>query len=181
MLQVGVIGIGNCGNQVALLAHKEAGCDVYAINSSENDLAMLPDDIPKRAVGKGEGSGKDRKEAKKFLKGAIMEMIAEEEFKNFLANKDVILIVSSAGGGTGSGIAPLLSKIISSSVANADGTPKIVILVGVLPRIAEGYSTQVNALDYTHEIYDILERPTYMIYDNNAYKNEKSAIIINNL
>lgn len=178
MLQVGVIGIGNCGNQVALLAHKEAGCDAYAINTSDNDLAMLPDDIPRRAIGKGEGSGKNREGAKKYLKGAIMELIAEEEFKDFLANKDVILVVSSAGGGTGSGIAPLLSKIISSTARHADGTPKLVILVGVLPRIAEGYSTQVNALDYTREIYEVLERPTYMIYDNNAYKNEKSAIAV---
>lgn len=178
MLQVGVIGIGNCGNQVALLAHKEAGCDVYAINTSDNDLAMLPDDIPRRAIGKGEGSGKNRADAKKYLKGAIMELIAEEEFKNFLASKDVILVVSSAGGGTGSGIAPLLSKIISSTARHADGTPKLVILVGVLPRIAEGYSTQVNALDYTREIYEVLERPTYMLYDNNAYKNEKSYVVL---
>ena len=38
MLNVGVIGIGNCGNQVAKLAMNELKCDVLAINSSMNEL-----------------------------------------------------------------------------------------------------------------------------------------------
>ena len=172
MLNIGVIGIGNCGNQIALLAHKEADCEVYAINSSENDLATLPDDIPKRLVGDSEGTGKNRADAKKFLKKAAMELVTDETFKNFIFTKDVIMIASSTGGGTGSGMSPVLSSIIRSTFKNPDGTNKIVILVGVLPKLSEGYSTQVNSLAYAHEVFDVLKDATYMFYDNNKYNKD---------
>ena len=51
MLNVGVIGIGNCGNQVAKKAMEELGCDVLALNSSINDLSTLPDTIPQICLG----------------------------------------------------------------------------------------------------------------------------------
>ena len=43
MLNLALVGIGNCGNQIAALAQKEANVSVACINTSENDLAILPD------------------------------------------------------------------------------------------------------------------------------------------
>ena len=178
MLKVGVIGIGNCGNQIACLAHKEAQCDAFAINTSENDLATLADGIPKKCVGDTQGTGTNRAAAKQFLKNSIMELIRDEEFKNFVEKVDVLLIVSSMGGGSGSGMAPLMSNIIREAFRLNDGSEKITILVGVMPRLNEGYSTQVNALDYLHELFDVLDSPTYMIYDNNNFAKETSYKVL---
>lgn len=172
MLNVKVVGIGNCGNQIALLAHKEAHCDVFAINTAENDLSMLPDDIPKKVIGDAEGTGKSRNAAKKFLKDSIMELIGSEEFTTFMSDAEVVLIVGSLGGGTGSGMAPITYSIIRDMYRSKTGDPIVSILVGVIPRLSEGYSTQVNTLDYAHELFDVLEHPTYMLYDNNNYAKE---------
>ena len=82
MLNIGVIGIGNCGNQVAKLAMEELACDVLALNSSKNDLSTLGDNVPTLCLGDERGAGKNRTEAKLFLKKSIMEMIQKDEFKN---------------------------------------------------------------------------------------------------
>lgn len=174
MLKVGVIGIGNCGNQIAALAMKECGCDVFAINTSENDLATLPADVPKKLVGDSEGSGKSREAAKKFLKNEIVELSGDPEFSGMATKQDVIIVVSSIGGGTGSGMAPIMYDIVRQSYLNQDGTEKAVILVGVLPKISEGYTTQVNTLEYEQEMLKALDRPTYMVYDNNKYAKMSS-------
>lgn len=178
MLNVGVIGIGNCGNQIACLANKETHCDAFAINTSENDLATLAGDIPKKLVGDSQGTGKNRAAAKQFLKESIMELIRDEAFQTFMEKKEVILIVSSMGGGSGSGMAPIMSNIIRDAFRGDDGLEMTTILVGVMPRLNEGLSTQVNALDYLHELFDVLEDPTYMIYDNNNFAKETSYKVL---
>lgn len=178
MLNVGVIGVGNCGNQVAVLAAKELGCDVIAINSSKNDLNTLPDSIPYILIGDERGAGKNRGDAKKFLKESIMDMVQDEQFQTFMKGKDIVYIVSSTGGGTGSGISPLLSSIIRSSFRDEEGKEKTVILVGVLPKIGEAYATQTNTLEYLTELYKTLDDQTYMLYDNETLSKEPSYIMM---
>lgn len=178
MLNVGVIGIGNCGNQVARLAFKEAQCEVFAINTSEKDLATLEDGIPKRCIGDLQGSGKNREDAKAFLKDSIMEIIRDEEFINFMKTKEVVLVVSSMGGGTGSGAAPIMSSIIREAFKAKDGSDMITILTGVMPKLAEGKSTQENAESYIYELYEKLDAPTYMIFDNNNFAKESATKVL---
>ena len=180
MLNVGLIGIGNCGNQIAALAKKQANIDVVCINTSENDLATLPEELKDVSfpIGDNEGSGKNRTEAKKFLKGSVTSLVSDEKFKSIISSKDVIFIASSTGGGTGSGMAPIMSSIIRQAFRNVDGSEKPVILIGVLPRLSEGLSTQINTMDYLHELFDVLENPTYMLYDNNNYNKESSSVIL---
>ena len=182
MLKVSLIGIGNCGNQIAALAKKQGGINVACINTSENDIATLPAEVQDDCylVGDSQGSGKDRTEAKKFLKSSVMGLVADERFKAQVADSDAIFIVSSTGGGTGSGMAPLMASIIRQSFRNKDEekSEKIVILVGVLPRLTEGLSTQVNTKGYMHELFDVLEDQKYMMYDNNKYAKESAPVII---
>ena len=119
MLNVGIIGIGNTGNQIAALAKNELGIKVLAINSSEKDLDTLPNDIPKKIIkekeGLSRGAGKDRSLAKKYLKDTIMELMKDKEFTELVGELDIVFVISSTGGGTGSGTAPLLANIISST------------------------------------------------------------------
>jgi cell division GTPase FtsZ len=170
MLNVGIIGLGNTGNQVASLAQKELKIPVMAINSSEKDLETIPADVPKRIIssskGHTKGAGKDRNLAKSYLKDSIMEFLTEEEVKNFLKPLEVVFIVSSTGGGTGSGTAPIMANIIRDAVENIK-----VILVGVLPVNNEALSAHVNTLEYLNELYTILEDQTYMLYDNDRFSD----------
>jgi len=169
MLNVGIIGCGNAGNQVcALCAKKYPDIPVIAINCSENDMNTLPTGVQKILIGDGKGAGKNRDEAQKFLKSSIMELVADSDVKELLESLDLVFIVSSAGGGTGSGVSILLTDIIST-VAQTYKKPVFPIPVGILPTINEALATQANTLSYLTELYEILDSPTYMLYDNDKF------------
>ena len=165
MLEVGFIGTGNAGNQLAVQCSEELGIPVLAINSSEKDLETVPDTILKRKItdkdGISHGAGKDRSLAKKFLKDSVMKILKDEEITNMIASLDVVFIGSSTGGGTGSGTAPLIANIIGSTFKDVK-----VIMIGILPVNGEALSSHVNTLEYLNELYKILSDQTYMLYDN---------------
>ena len=176
MLKVGVIGCGNGGNQVTVWSKKlMEDVPVLAINSSENDLNTLPDEIPKKIIGDGKGSGKNRSESKEFLSKTIMELLSDTEFKNFVKELDIVFIISTTGGGTGSGIALVLTGIIQKAF------PKVhVIPVGIMPSLKrDGESTQTNSLEYLSELYNVLgPNTTYMLYDNDKFAKEDSVTMM---
>jgi cell division GTPase FtsZ len=165
MLEVGLIGTGNAGNQLAVLCKEKLNIPVLAINSSEKDLETVPDTVPKRKItdkdGISHGAGKDRSLAKKFLKDSVMKILKDEEITNMIAALDVVFIASSTGGGTGSGTAPLIANIIGSTFKDVK-----VIMIGILPVNGEALSAHVNTLEYLNELYKILSDQTYMLYDN---------------
>lgn len=165
MLKVGIIGLGNTGNQVAALASERLKVPVIAINSSEKDLESVPQISIRRLIkkkdGESAGAGKDRALAKKYLKDSVLDLLKDEEINNVLIDLDVIFVVSSTGGGTGSGTAPILTNLISERFADTK-----VIMVGVLPVNNEAYSSHVNTLQYLDELYNVMQNQTYMLYDN---------------
>lgn len=173
MLKVGIVGIGNTGNQVAALAQNELKIPVLAINSSEKDLETVPDGVPKKLIssadGLSQGAGKNRSLAKSYLKDSIMQFLSSEEIQSFINSLDVFFIVSSTGGGTGSGTAPLMANIIQATFTDVK-----VILVGVLPVNNEALSAHVNTLEYLNELYTALSNQTYMLYDNDKLSNMPS-------
>ena len=173
MLNVGVIGVGNAGSQVASLAYNELKIPVMCINSSEKDLETIPDGIPKKLIqdagGFSKGAGKDRALAKSYLKDSIMALISSDEFKNFVNELDFVFICSSTGGGTGSGAAPVITSIISSAFPDTK-----TILIGILPVEGEALIGHVNTLEYLDELYKVMPDQTYMLYDNESYRNMPS-------
>ena len=90
MLNVGIIGLGNAGNQVAVLAKEKLNIPVIAINSSEKDLETVPDSIPKKKItdkdGISHGAGKDRMLAKKFLKDSVMKLLKDEDVTSMITD-----------------------------------------------------------------------------------------------
>lgn len=172
MLEAGIIGIGNAGSQVASLALSE-NIDAVVMNSSENDLSTIPDDVLKFPLGDLRGAGKNRGEAKKFLKESIRKILEEKAFIEFMNSKDVMFIISSTGGGTGSGMAPILSQILKKSFPDV-----YIIIVGILPKIDEAYSTQINTLEYMEELYKKMDNATYMLYDNDKLGDLPSHIMM---
>lgn len=169
MLNVGIIGCGNAGNQVcALSARLYPDIPVIAINCSENDLRTLPQNIHGVLIGDGRGAGKNREEAKEFLEKSIMDFVTDQYVREFLSKLDIVFIVSSTGGGTGSGISILLTNVIRAVCADAEN-PVFPIPVGILPTLNEALSTQANSLSYLTELYDFTDNPTYMLYDNDKF------------
>ena len=163
MLNVGIIGIGNAGNQVAVVGLNKYSIPAIAINSSEKDLETVQDSVTRILIGDHRGAGKDRRDAKKFLKERITNMMQSEEIQKFMA-RDIIFIISSTGGGTGSGIVPILSEILKQSFPDV-----MIVVVGILPTIIEALSTQANTLEYLEELYSADLKQTYMMYDNDRF------------
>lgn len=84
LLKLGVIGMGNCGGQMADLVSANLDLDAIAINASEKDINMLrAENIAAIVVGDGKGTGKNREEAAEFLLGKI-NMVQDDSFREFI-------------------------------------------------------------------------------------------------
>lgn len=169
MLKIGLIGIGNTGNQIAALAQRTIEIPVLAINSSKKDLDTIPDTVPKFLISdKGEtsqGAGKNRKLAQQYVKESVTKLMSDSAIDEFIMPLDVLFIVSSTGGGTGSGASLIMSKILGDTYQDVK-----VIPIGVLPVETEAKSAHVNTLEYLSELYNVLGAgTTYMLYDNDKY------------
>lgn len=158
MLKVGILGLGNCGNQIADLGKISRNIPGLAINTSEKDIANVKH-IDTFIIGDNKGAGKDRSIAKSFVKKTIKELLGQEKFTSFIKEQEVIVIASSTGGGSGSGIAPMMCHLLSDIYKN-----KKFILLHVLPSLKESLAAQQNTIEYLQEIMNF--KATYMSYDN---------------
>jgi hypothetical protein len=175
MLRVGIIGCGNAGNQVAELAAKALAIPAIAINSSEKDLSTIT--IDKIAIGT-QGSGKDRNIAKKYMKtnaGKLLDVNDPEGIAGMVDDRELVFVVSSTGGGSGSGIAPMLYDFLTKLYP-----AKSFILVGILPELRESIGSQQNTIEYLTEVNNI-HGITYMLYDNNKRSNLPISEILNSI
>lgn len=165
MNKIVVIGVGNAGNQISLLSELN-GIPSLAINSSKRDLETLKVDgknvVATVEIGDGLGTGKNRDEAKKFVKSVYDEQILSVLKTLITDDVDYVFVVSSTGGGTGSGISPMLSALIRNSFTKPE-----VIPVGITPSLKESAAAQQNSLDYQTEIARTSN--AYMLFDNGHY------------
>ena len=166
-LKLSVVGVGNAGCQAVQLAHKY-GHSVFAINSSEKDLNdnIVDKNIHAVLIGNKRGAGKNRTTAKEFLKVELKEIFNNKDFLEIVEPADVVVVVGSTAGGTGSGIGPLLSNRIQATYPS-----KICIFFGVLPKHSESAQAQFNALECVNEAsHDSLKMP-YILADLNKFED----------
>lgn len=168
--KIAIVGVGNCGSQVAALAEKKYSTlfDCIYINTSESDLAMVnSSNSLKFKIGEKdeiEGSGKNRTKMKEYLMADVTKLFSNKDLQECIAEKKYCFIVSSAAGGTGSGAAPVLMEFMRQMFPDVN-----FILVNVLPQINASLMEQGNTLEYLNELYDVLgENTAYMIYDNES-------------
>lgn len=162
MLKTGIIGIGNAGNQVAALGLSTKDIPALAINASEKDLDTIQIKMDAIIFGDSAGSGKDRSIAKGFVKNNIKDLIKDESFKKFMDTVDIVFVVNSTGGGTGSGMGPILTDILRQYYKKDEN--KIFINVGILPTLGESVGAQRNTIEYLKEMSDL--GGPYMLFDN---------------
>lgn len=165
MLKICTIGVGNAGNQIADLAMSAYNIPGVAINSSQKDLINVKH-IGKIIIGDEKGAGKNRGEAKEFIKLHVKNLLNHEKFVNLIKENDIVFVISSVGGGTGSGMSPILTDILSRSFPD-----KKFVLIEVYPPIGESIAAQQNSLDYLKEVRSFLPNVVYLAYDNNRRAN----------
>lgn len=171
-LKLSVIGVGNAGCQAVQLA-KQYGHNVFAINSSEKDLAdnIIDKSINAILIGNRRGAGKNRTTAKEFLKFELKNLFGNEDFLEIVEPADVVVVVGSTAGGTGSGIGPLLTNRIQVTYPG-----KICIFFGVIPKHAESAQAQFNALECVNEAsHESLKMP-YILADLNKFEEEANDV-----
>ena len=170
MIRLGLIGIGNCGNQVVSLAKETKDIPGIAINTSDKDLENVKN-LTVFKIGSSKGAGKSRDKAKAYVKQMMKQLLSQEKFKSHIDENHVLAVVASTGGGTGSGISVMLTHLLSTMYVD-----KRFILVHVLPSLKEILAAQQNTIEYLKEMNNF--NATYMSYDNGCKDGLPSNIMM---
>ncbi|PSP82479.1 cell division protein FtsZ [Halobacteriales archaeon QS_1_68_17] len=114
--QIVVVGCGGAGNNTVNRLYNMGvdGADTVAINTDKQHLKMIEADT-KILVGKsltnGLGAGGDPKMGERATE------MAQGTIKEVLGDADLVFVTAGMGGGTGTGAAPVVSKIASDQGA----------------------------------------------------------------
>ena len=173
-----IIGIGNCGNQVAYLTEKKYGTlfeSIY-INTSSSDLSQIQPSNENLVFKIGdedevEGSGKNRSKMKEYLRSDIKNILEDENLQNAIVSKKYVFVIASVAGGTGSGAGPVLFSLIEQQYPEVH-----FILVSVLPYLESSLMEHGNSKEFLEELYNKLDSPTYMIYDNETVYDQPATV-----
>ena len=162
------VGIGGCGTNIAFMFEK-AGYTAIHINSSEQDESAIKGaKIIKHLKGFNGCAGDRRLAAKAMAKNIeIVDELLEVE-------EEFIFLVWGAGGGTGSGIAPVLASMLCEELEEQK-KKKTVCGICVLPDKDEDLGFHENAYNCCKELLEIDELGCVMFLDNN-YNPKKLAI-----
>jgi hypothetical protein len=168
--KVGFVAIGQAGGNIGRLL-EEKGYSVLFVNTSEEDLDTLKDVKYRYHISGGEGCNKDRNKAKQLISADYDNVSREIDEK---INKDILFVIFSAGGGTGSGVGPMLVDLLNDDNKTAGA-------ITVLPGQAESIKSQINAYECFCELSEIPDMASTFILDNdkNPDKLRLNNIFIN--
>lgn len=166
LINIGVVGMGNCGGQMAE-AVANRGFDAIAINASKKDLDLLPESVAKFMVGDGRGTGKNREDAQAFMNERI-NMLQDEEIVNFIEGHDAIVIATSIGGGFGSGASFVVYRLLVEMYPD-----KPIIIAGVFPFSQETWTPHYHAIGWLQELEEM--EATYLLYDNDRLVAQRGS------
>lgn len=176
-MRVGLIGLGQAGGRVAdvLTYYAKFGRHGHIIpfsvvaNSAKADLMGIKT-IPEKdriLIGqtevKGHGVGNLRDTGAKIAKSS-MPLLVHAIMSKLKEHVDAFVMVVGMGGGTGSGMAPVLAR----ELKNIYETP--IYVLGILPSDEEGRLMANNSLQCTKELSPIVDG--ILFFDNNLWKRE---------
>jgi hypothetical protein len=168
--KIGFIAVGQAGGNVGRLL-EEKGYDVISINTSDEDLDTLQNVKHRYHIPGGEGCNKDRNKAKQLV---IDNFDAISKEINEKINKEMLFVIFSSGGGTGSGVGPMLIDLLIDD-------NKTVGAITVLPGQAESLKSHINAYECFCELSNIQGMACTFIIDNekNTDKLKLNSIFVN--
>jgi cell division GTPase FtsZ len=151
-LNIGFLGSGQCGSRLAAEFFSK-GYNSFVINTASQDLEFI--DLPEsnkllldNSVG---GAAKDLQIGKSMAENYRSQIKALVN-TNFAAN-DVIMILSSLGGGSGAGSLTTLIEIVAE-------TGKPIIVCCVLPLNSDDSQTKSNSLITLSQIASMAQNKT---------------------
>lgn len=145
-----VVGVGGGGGNVVtyMAESKLPGVQLIATNTDIQDLAAIPEPVRKLPLGtsrrRGLGAG---------MNPAIGEAAAKEsitEIEDILDNANLVFIVASLGGGTGSGAAPIIAQVAREKDA-------LTIAIVTLPLMEEQAARKRNAELCVKQLHSIAD------------------------
>lgn len=145
-MTIAFIGIGGAGGNLADLA-SEKGFHSAAINFSQGDLNSLENVKYKLKLIGSDGAGHDRNLAIELMSqhyDMILNFI-KDHFNN--ESNQIIFVTFSCGGGTGSGVAPILLDLLSATMPD-----KTFVAMPILPDKNESLTAQINTLQVFEEL-----------------------------
>lgn len=163
----GVLGIGAYGGNQGLFFYR-AGYPTLFANSARQDLDSLKevDEKYKYHIPGGEGCNKSRKKSKELFRKDIDNIV--NEIKEKLPGIEYLMIVASAGGGTGAGGLASMKRVAMNEM-----DLKACLIVTVLPDTrTESVQAMINAYDTLGEIESLDEAGATYILDNSKNNNK---------
>lgn len=163
--QISVLGLGAAGSNVAQL-FSELEYSTAVLNSSQEDLNVIKNVAHKIKIRNGEGASKNRQAILKLAAESIDEII--ENITTVLKNK-YIIVIFSAGGGTGSGLSTFICSYLTQ-------VGKVVIPVVIFPDDAkESIRACENTYNLIAELNGVQGLGATFLLDN-AKHEDKFAI-----
>ncbi|MBZ4649150.1 hypothetical protein [Thermosipho sp. (in: thermotogales)] len=164
MGKVAFLGIGQCGGNICDVAERH-GFLTGAINLCKEDLQCLKY-VKSKLYLNGYGAGKDRSVAIEKVKEDF-DNIAGWICNNYNDNDvEIIYVVFSSGGGTGSGIGPMIIDLMSDIMPHKRWGSIV-----VLPFENEGLSVYLNTLKCMEELTEIRNLASVFFIDNAKTSN----------
>lgn len=138
---LGIIGVGQGGSMIAD-KFSSNGFPAIAINYSERDLESCSNIQNKIRLFGSEGVGKERELATQLMNDN-WETVLSNVKKNFShPSIQVIFIIFSTGGGTGSGVSPMLIDLLQNDMED-----KVFVACPILPSHNESVVAHINTLE----------------------------------
>ena len=158
---IGFLGVGQAGSNIAL-GFERLGYNTAYLNTSKEDLNSLKYAKHKIHVRGGEGASKNRKAVLQLAVESIDEIINDVLS---VLTQEYVMIIFSAGGGTGSGLGPVLASYLSK-------IGRKVICATILPCEKESPKTCENAYNTCVDISDIEGIGSVFLLDNNKHEDK---------
>ncbi len=153
--QFGILGLGQCGSNIASLCEQKQYTTVY-LNTSTEDLNTVKG-VHKIHIDGADGAAKDRRKVLQLATESFQDII--EKINSILTQK-YILVLCSSSGGTGSGLSTPILRYLSQ-------TGKVCIPVVVLPdETVESAKACENAYNTCAELMSIQGLGATFLLDN---------------
>jgi cell division GTPase FtsZ len=164
------VGLGNCGCKQAKTLH-ELGYKTLFANGSEQDIKILGDvpNIYKLRHFDGFGGHRERG----------LDCLAENvEFVEEIQNikEEIIFVLYSAGGSTGSGLAPIVMELLLDGSDGKEQSDKIVCPIVTLPSSNEAIAKKKNAYQSMLDLQNIDGLGASFFINNNAISGDYERI-----
>jgi cell division GTPase FtsZ len=168
------VGIGQCGGKNAEGFKIIGISEAFIANSSAEDLVSIEgiDASARFKISSIQGTGKNRQAAYLAFKGEYEQFFQHLQIQLGVIGEtpdvqpkykkedyDIIFLPVGAGGGTGSGILPVLARLLKNTF-----TKTRIVPIVFLPSMYERGIAQQNALDCLRELTN--ENFTMMVVDN---------------